>query len=201
MPGRKPKYLPPTLNQTHVVVWFNRALREHRLVQITYRANSTHETSERIIEPIELHEGDRAYLSAYCRLRADVREFRLDRILALEVLAQTFTPRQGLLLEEDDFWPDGEEDYEARVIFRQPALHMAGDAKYEHGLLDEEPLPDGNGLIITFMPEHMGAFARWLLGFGPHVEVQAPAVLHQVLVRLSAEAYEFYHPISTPRKA
>jgi predicted DNA-binding transcriptional regulator YafY len=39
-------------------------------------------------------------LGAWCELRTDFRNFRIDRIKALEVLAETFEPTPGRTLQD-----------------------------------------------------------------------------------------------------
>lgn len=65
---------------------------EHALV-ITHEA-ATGERTRRTVEPILLaHTEGRWYLVAWCRLRAAVRWFRLDRLLQADVTAETYRPR------------------------------------------------------------------------------------------------------------
>lgn len=69
-----------------------RALRDRRVLRLEYvGADGTVTTRE--IEPIGFVGSDRWYLVAWCRLRAGVRGFRLDRVRSVEVLAETAPQR------------------------------------------------------------------------------------------------------------
>ena len=63
------------------------ALKEGRVLRISYRASRLVEAVER---DIEVYAFDEQYVDAYCRLRQDPRCFRVDRIVDAELLAETF---------------------------------------------------------------------------------------------------------------
>ncbi|MGV1005819.1 MAG: helix-turn-helix transcriptional regulator [Candidatus Nanopelagicales bacterium] len=59
------------------------ALRDARFLQLTYLSATKDERTERLVEPLALVTADGyPYLRGYCRRAADVRTFRLDRIIA-----------------------------------------------------------------------------------------------------------------------
>ena len=62
-----------------------------RVVRLHYQAGSG-ATTVREVEPIGLYLGQHWHVVAYCRLRQEYRDFRLDRIAKLQILAETFTP-------------------------------------------------------------------------------------------------------------
>ncbi|MDT0302708.1 helix-turn-helix transcriptional regulator [Streptomonospora wellingtoniae] len=65
------------------------ALRAGQLVHLRYLAGYADEVTERDVDPMGLvvHDGH-AFLEGWCRLRGDVRLFRLDRVLDLTVLPE-----------------------------------------------------------------------------------------------------------------
>ncbi|GAA4920422.1 helix-turn-helix transcriptional regulator [Streptomonospora salina] len=65
------------------------ALRSGQLVHLRYLAGYADEVTERDVDPMGLvvHDGH-AFLEGWCRLRGDVRLFRLDRVLDLTVLPE-----------------------------------------------------------------------------------------------------------------
>jgi predicted DNA-binding transcriptional regulator YafY len=77
-----------------------RAIRAQRKVEISYRDTQGKET-RRIIWPFALGFFDRVrVIAAWCELRRDLRHFRTDRIVALEVSKASYPrPRQALLKE------------------------------------------------------------------------------------------------------
>lgn len=70
------------------------AITDFKLLKIKYQRYADPETSLREIEPQALyHTQDNWILIAWCRLRTDYREFRLDRIQTLEILETNFSKR------------------------------------------------------------------------------------------------------------
>lgn len=77
-----------------------RAIRAQRKVRITYRDTKGEETT-RVVWPFALGFFDRVrVVAAWCELRGDLRHFRADRIVGLEVSKVAYPrPRQSLLKE------------------------------------------------------------------------------------------------------
>ena len=68
-------------------------LADHRVLALTYRSESGAAT-RRMVEPVLLGSSHgRWYLVAWCRLRSDIRWFRLDRIERADVTRETFVAR------------------------------------------------------------------------------------------------------------
>jgi predicted DNA-binding transcriptional regulator YafY len=77
------------------------AIHDRRVVHIEYDGLARGESTARDIEPLGLVRlGAWWLVSAYCRLRQDVRSFRSDRIRRVEPRDETFAPREGMTLEE-----------------------------------------------------------------------------------------------------
>jgi proteasome accessory factor C len=79
---------PPSLND------LSQAIADRRVVAFDYLTQSTGQSERRRVQPLELfsHRGQ-WYLSAFDLGRHDERLFRLDRLGAPEVTAETFAPR------------------------------------------------------------------------------------------------------------
>ena len=76
------------------------AVSEQRVLAIGYDGIARGERTEREIEPLGLVRLGRYWLvPAYCRLREDVRGFRLDRMREARLTGEVFTPREGVTLE------------------------------------------------------------------------------------------------------
>lgn len=71
------------------------AIQQHRVVALDY-AREDGVASRREVEPICLVFWGTAWtLGAWCRLRTDFRNFRIDRVLALDVLDTRFVEQEG----------------------------------------------------------------------------------------------------------
>jgi proteasome accessory factor BC len=70
------------------------AVREHRVLSISYHSAASDERTTRTIEPLRITtDGGHGYLQAWCRTQNAYRLFRFDRIGAVEVTGEHFAPR------------------------------------------------------------------------------------------------------------
>ena len=71
------------------------ALTNHYLLHLKYTAQYDGKTTNREVEPMAIyHTQENWIVVAWCRLREDFRDFRLDRIDELIVSTGTFEPRE-----------------------------------------------------------------------------------------------------------
>ncbi|MDI3330838.1 MAG: WYL domain-containing protein [Micrococcus sp.] len=71
------------------------AVRERRVLTITYHAAGRDQQTRREIEPLRIiTEGGHGYLQAWCRQQEDLRNFRIDRIGAVEETGEVHGGRQ-----------------------------------------------------------------------------------------------------------
>lgn len=150
-----------------VVAAARRALRERRRLRIRYVNAEDHE-SERVVEPWQLLTGDeRSYLQAWCLSAGGERLFRLDRILAAEVLDEAVSTRPGPA-RETTFTPS--QDHE-RVV-----LELDSRARWvvEQLPVDEATdLPDG-GLRVALRVASGAWLRHLLLRVAPYVRAVEP---------------------------
>lgn len=64
------------------------ALIDHKVLRVGYRGKGYFDP---VTRDIEVYSFDERYIDAYCRLRQDPRCFRIDRIVDVKVLAETFS--------------------------------------------------------------------------------------------------------------
>ncbi|MDD2764366.1 MAG: YafY family protein [Opitutaceae bacterium] len=159
---------------------------QRRMLRMTYHGRDRDEDTQRDVEPLGIvFYGGAWSLVAWCRLRKDLRHFRIDRIRRLELCAATFPPRPEFSLakhlEENvakaDLLP-------VRVWFARRAQERARRGSY--ATLVEERRRDGGAefSLTTFSLEWM---ARWILSFGPDAEALAPVRLRELVRRLAGE--------------
>jgi predicted DNA-binding transcriptional regulator YafY len=76
------------------------ALTNFQLITIEYLSGDTQEVTKRTVEPFALLSTQGNWLLvAWCRLRKDYRNFRLDRILQVHTHAEKFEPHKITLME------------------------------------------------------------------------------------------------------
>ncbi len=169
-----------------VLLPIQRAVALHRVLRLEYQAKGRAEATSREVEPLGVvYYGNAWYLVAWCRLRADFRHFRLDRIQRLALREATFALRPGFSLRAHLAESlRQEKTFPARVQFTREAAERARSECFA-GLVEECRVADRVEMdFLTFSLEWL---ARWVFSFGREAEALAPARLRQ-LVRKEAEA-------------
>jgi predicted DNA-binding transcriptional regulator YafY len=164
-------------------------LGRNRVIRIEYTSGYKEETTRRMIEPLGLcFYAGFWHLLAYCRLRGDYRDFRVDRIRSISATPSRFdAARHGDLsalirrmVYNSDLKP-------ATVRFDPAAARFARDQKYYFGFVEQTEC-DGR-IEMHFLTASYEGFARWLLSFVDAVEVLSPEPLKAVLRRHARRLY------------
>lgn len=154
------------------------AVLEERLVRFRYtkakpEADGRELESVRDAEPYGLVSADRSWiLVAYCRLRGDIRHFRLSRIGELTILDEHF--RRPADFELQSYRPVDDRNVFVRLLFRPEleALLRESDYFYMHAI---EPSPEG--VRVTLRVRRPDDALHWVLGWGSGVTVLEPEQL------------------------
>ena len=154
-----------------------RAVLGQEVVRLVYQARHG-EPAERDIEPHGLvNFGGVWMLAAYCRVRQDMRAFRLDRMLAVRPTGQHFQRRQDFSLRREHSVELGEE--EVHVLLTAEAARWAREAP-PYSLVREESHADG--VVMVFRPRRLQELLPWLLGWGAQARVLAPEAARQAVL-------------------
>jgi predicted DNA-binding transcriptional regulator YafY len=149
-----------------------RTILERHVVRLAYHARHG-DPGSRDVEPHGLVcIGGRWMLTAYCRTRRDMRNFRLDRIDSAMPLDERFTRRLGFTVRRVPAFVGG--PGEARVLFRPEAIRWARENR-PLGFVREEPHPGGTVMVVR--PRELRDLLPWLLSWGPQARVLEPAAL------------------------
>ena len=158
----------------------------HRAVRFTYCAPAG--DSRRVVEPDKLvFRWSSWYLHGWCRDREDWRLFKQGRMLSLETLEETFSPRPAP-------WPvtPAERVYPGRL---RAAVRFAPSARWrlvdEYGADSFQVQPDG-GLLFERSFPGQEELMRWALSFGDAAEVLEPAEVRAEICRLAEILREKY---------
>lgn len=168
-----------------------RATRERRRVRVIYRGRQQPEPIEREIDPYALvHRWGWWYVVGYCHLRQAHRSFRVDRVVELALLDETFNVPddfdvQAYLATE----PHIQLTIRVRLHFAPEGALAALDDRAIWDSVDEEA--DGS-VIVTFGAPNLEAAARTVLSYAPHAIVLEPDELrHKVRERALATAAQY----------
>lgn len=126
------------------------------------------------------------YIMAFCTLRKDFRQFRVDRILQIFKTRQPFTQEYGQI--NDYRKKSGENKTKVRLLVDKKIMgHLVNSKKY-YGLVDE--VEKENGFELTFETEWIDeGFPRWLITFADYATILEPqsltTKLKDLLIKIS----------------
>ncbi|MBN1641434.1 MAG: YafY family transcriptional regulator [Anaerolineae bacterium] len=149
---------------------------DRRCARVTYRAPGRDEANARVIEPYALSfRWGLWYLVGYCRLRQEMRTFRVDRIQEAAPLDERFEmPASFDVRDHLDHTLWSEPNY--RVVVRlYPAVTTKARDLYGHWMeIEEQP---GGGAIARFGVHNLDWTTGWVLGLGAGAQVISPPEL------------------------
>jgi len=148
------------------------------ILTIAYFAQHSQQNTTRKVEPVGIFFLDGYWhLIAYCRLRNDYRDFRIDRIKSLCITDEYFDQQHPTLKQ-----------YLARVAAEQklhtvimnvdkPIVKYINEQKYYNGFVSEEEYSES--VEMTFLTHSIEGFARWYLMFGDQAQIISPDYLKE----------------------
>lgn len=158
-----------------------RAIIERIIVRFRYHTRHTEDgrdaQSTREADPYSLvHVSNAWHLVAYCHIRQGIRNFRLDRIENLELLAKTFT-------RPTDFQMGGYQGRErtltVRALFDKEVARWVHESRSYYTVTEEET-PEG--MMVTLRVRQESEVLQWLLSWGRHVHILEQESLRKRLV-------------------
>jgi predicted DNA-binding transcriptional regulator YafY len=139
------------------------AIQTHQVLRIQYRKLEAAGNQSREIEPLHLTFAQGGwYLEAFCRLRQDLRDFRLSRIEVLEVVDEHFTPRWVM--------PPKLNFITVRVRFT-PSVQRQVEERQHYAFVRQQEN------VSVYEVTQLTEIQDWLLGFGARAEVLEPPAL------------------------
>ncbi len=157
------------------------ALVNKQVLRLNYEPKYADEPAWRLVEPIGLcHYNGRWHLFAWCRLREDYRDFRLDRIAELQLPGESFKGKSHLSISEY-MAQNATITSEANISLLIPKsrIKFLNDSKYWYGYLGEEEQDDH--VLMSFSNNDLQGFAVWILNSGSHARVVEPPGLKTIL--------------------
>lgn len=163
------------------------AMAERRVMRLRYAGAVGGEALVREVEPLGLvFYLDHWHLIAWCRLREDVRDFRVDRILECELLAEPTPPRPDFDLAA----------YLSRC--HQPENAMVAELVFHPRLMEtvrrhwgpalREEHHEERGVRVVLACGEARYLARWLLSLRDQVRVIAPETLRLAVISAAHSA-------------
>jgi predicted DNA-binding transcriptional regulator YafY len=160
------------------------AAQDNRRVWIRYRGAD--DQTERAIDPYGVvHHRGRWYIVGWCHLRADVRMFRLDRVLALELLEDVFSRPfnfdcAGFVLQSLARVPWGSP---IEVLLEIPIAEARRRVAADLGTLEET----SDGVLLRTQADALDWMARLLVQIDCPFRIQHPPELRDAVRKLARE--------------
>ncbi len=162
--------------QSHAFAAITRAIREGRQLRLRYFSLQRDEVTERDVDPLRLYSLDNTwYFEAYCHSKAGIRNFRLDRVEALEANGRAVStpPTAGQNFPARLFTPSDDDVLVVLQLTRQGA-GLADDYYAER----TAQLPDG-GLLAEVRFGNAAWLPMFVSQHGGTVRILDPEHLRQ----------------------
>lgn len=177
-----------------------RAMAEGRVLRLNYLGAARGQPTERVVEPLGLvFYLDHWHLIAWCRLRNEIRDFRVDRIVRCETLPEPIPPHPEFNLNEHLARCMMPERSEFAVV-EVPQHLLESVRRFWGPTIVEEKVSDKQARVrFAFRPEGLGYVSRWLLSLGTDAEIVSPEVLRENVAALALATAQHHRQKKTSR--
>lgn len=170
---------------SNILSEIQRALANKQVIRIDYHSLHRDETiTNRNIEPIVLcFYSMHWHLIAYCRLRGEFRDFRVDRTKKVESTNEIAPKRE--IQNARQFFSTLDEKADLKEITlkvdKKTSAYLSS-SKYYYGFISETEFEDYNELYL--ISSDLDYTARWLLTFPDGIDIISPTELRTKLIDL-----------------
>jgi predicted DNA-binding transcriptional regulator YafY len=170
-------------NNDHIQTILN-GIAHKKVLCIDYMAGYTQTKTNRHIEPVGIFYLDSYWhLIAFCRMRNDYRDFRLDRIMDLAETNTTFDGKHPLL---KDYIAQTASEHKLETIVIKVDNKIASyinAQRYYNGFVSEKQY--SSHVKMTFLTISAEGFARWFMMFGDQAEIVSPPKVRDRIAELA----------------
>ena len=167
------------------------AVRERRRVRMVYQTRERPDPTQRDFAPYALvHRWGWWYSVGHCRLRNALRTFRVDRIIELTLLDETFNiPADFDIHTYLATELHTQSKIDVRMRFLPQAAHLGLSDRLAWDTLEEEP--DGSVIVVFSVPDLEWAVSS-VLSYGSLVEALEPKELRRLIAERARAVTELY---------
>lgn len=165
----------------NMLIHIQSVLARSQVIHIDYLSGYKDEWTQRTVEPLGLcfYAGN-WHLLAYCHLRREYRDFRVDRLKSLQETGDQFDrERHGDLDYLVRHMVIPSELKPATLFFTSRAARIIRDQKYYIGFVNQRE--QKSGVAMEFLVPEYDYLARWILSFVDQVTVISPQALKQTV--------------------
>lgn len=171
-------------NKDHIQTLLN-SIAKKSVICIDYFAFHSQERTKREIEGVGIfYKSGYWHLIAYCLLRNDYRDFRLDRIISIESTGKIFNSKHPTLKA---YIAQTAKDQELDMVVIRVDKSIYGHLEYQKyysGFVSEKTI--GTQVEMTFLTASMEGFARWFMMYGDLAEIISPDSLKERVGNIAA---------------
>ena len=167
----------PNSNRLQTII---ECIPEKKALDIRYHTFYSNEIKDRTIEPIGVFFAENYWHTiAYCELRKDYRDFRLDRILDIKKTDVKYKKIHPSI--KDYLQKFSKEQNLETVIIRvdNKFTHFLKEQKFYYGYVDEQQIEDT--IQMTFLTSNLNYFAHWFIMYADKAEIITPISLKEIL--------------------
>ncbi len=176
-------YLPKGEENNHIQTILQ-SISLKNVLAINYFANHNQKTTKRNVEPCGIYyQGNKWYLIGFCQLRNDYRNFRIDRISAINVTETKFTKIHPTLKAFLKQITKEKEMFAVVMTINKNVVSYLGDQKYYNGFVSQKELDDK--IEMTFLTCSLEGFARWYMMFGDSADIISPKTLKDHIKKIA----------------
>lgn len=147
---------------------FQQAIVNRVVVRIQYHSLKEDALTQRDIEPLQLTYGNQTwYITAFCRLRQDIRQFRLNRIQTAQPLTENFMTK---------VMPASMQTMQI-VKIKVPFSQARWIRERQHYGFISETYLDDEALVMTYEINNVNEIKAWIMSWGARVQIIAPKTL------------------------
>jgi predicted DNA-binding transcriptional regulator YafY len=162
-----------------------KSIAESRVTGLKYFTHYRQESTQRNVEPLVVFYLDNFWhLIAYCRLRKDYRDFRLDRIESLSVSGEIFDRRHPSLKEYLSQIYKDRDLHRVVIRVKKDVAHYLDGQKYYNGFISQ--IERGDEVEMDFLCPSLHGFARWYLMFADRARIAKPEALKEKVKEIVA---------------
>lgn len=173
-------YIPKSEHANNSLQPILKSISQKLVLNIHYFANHSQENTSRNIEPVGIfYSGSNWHLLAYCQLRNDYRDFRLDRIQQITPTLSVFKKEHPSLKSFLKQVVQEKELQEVVIRVNKDAIKYFGEQKFYMGFVSQKNI--SSKIEMTFLTCSLDGFAKWYMMFGDNAEIIKPEQLKKIV--------------------
>lgn len=176
----KNPFIPETNHAANQLQTILKSISDKAIISINYFANHNQQNTERNIEPIGVFfSAGKWHLIAFCQLRNDYRDFRLDRISKIISTKNKFNKEHLTLKNYLQKLSFERELFTVVIKVDKEIINQFGEQKFYNGFVSEKELDDV--FEMTFLSGSLEGFARFYIMFGDRAAIISPESLKTIV--------------------